>query len=112
MTPFRWLLAIPLAFVVGLNGASARASDIRDQAAMFSPKAVQEARTRLDRLEQSTGVPVVIETIKAIPSLTKESSREERERAINQLAKRRDQQIHDEGIYILISRANMSFPRR
>ena len=104
MTTFRWLLAIPLAVALGTAGAPARASTIRDEAGMFSPRAIKEAQSRLDRLEGSTGVPVVIETIKAIPSLTKESSQDERERAINQLAKRRDQQIHDEGIYILISR--------
>jgi uncharacterized protein len=70
---------------------------------MFSPRSVEEAESRLNKLERSTGVPVVIETIKAIPGLTKETSKDERERAVNQLAKRRDQEIHDEGIYILIS---------
>jgi hypothetical protein len=104
MATIRWLLAIPLVLAVWTAEAPARASAIRDEAGMFSPRAIEEARSRLDRLEQSTGVPVIIETIKSIPSLTKESSRDERERAINQLAKRRDQQIHDEGLYILISR--------
>jgi hypothetical protein len=104
MKTFRWLLAIPLAFALGMNGGLTRAATIHDQAEMFHPQAIQDAQSRLDRLEQSSGVPVVIETIKAMPGLTKESSRDERERAINVLAKRRDQAIHDEGIYILIAR--------
>ena len=103
MTTFRWLLAMPLALAVWTAGAPAQASAIRDRAGMFSSQARQEAQSRLDRLEQSTGVPVVIETIKAIPSLTKETPHEERELEINRLAKQHDQQIHDEGIYILIS---------
>lgn len=103
MSTFRWVLAIPLAVVAFTAGAQARASALRDNAGMFSPRAVEEAESRLERLERTTGLPVVIETIKAIPNLTKESSKDERERAINQLAKRRDQEIHDEGIYILIS---------
>ena len=84
MSTLRWVLAIPLAVVAFTAGAQARASTIRDNAGMFSPGAVKEAESRLDRIERATGVPVVIETIKSIPSLTKESSKDERERAINQ----------------------------
>jgi uncharacterized membrane protein YgcG len=103
MPTLRWVLAIPLAVVALTTWAPARASSIRDSAKMFHPDALEQAESRLERIERSTGVPVVIETIKSIPGLTKEASRGERERAINQLAEKRDRGIHDEGIYLLIS---------
>jgi hypothetical protein len=103
MTTFRNLLAIPLAFCLGIAGASARASAIIDSAGMFSDEAIKKAQDRLDRLEKTTRIPVVIETIKALPGITKSSSEDERRDAINRIAKQKDQQIHDEGIYILIS---------
>ena len=71
---------------------------------MFSPEVVAKAKARLDRLERESGIPVVIETIDAVPGVEKQDSKESKERAINQEAVRRDRAIHDEGIYILISK--------
>ena len=84
MTTLRWLLTIPLALLAFTATAPAQASAIRDGAGMFSTQAVEQAQSRLDKLESSTRIPVVIETLKAIPGLTKESSEDER--------KTRDQQ--------------------
>jgi len=52
----------------------------------------------------TTHIPIVIETIESIPGLDRDASKDVRERAINKLAVRRDQEIKDEGIYILISK--------
>ena len=71
---------------------------------MFSPRVVEEAQRRLDRLERETNIPVVIETIEHTPGIERGVGRQEKRRAINEVAKRRDAQIHDEGIYILISK--------
>ncbi len=103
MTTLRWLLTIPLALLAFIATAPAQASAIRDEAGLFSPQAVAQAQSRLDKLESSTRIPVVIETLKAIPGLTKESSEDERKRTINRLAEQRDKEIHDEGIYVLIT---------
>lgn len=78
MTTLRWLLTIPLALLAFIATAPAQASAIRDEAGLFSPQAVAQAQSRLDKLESSTRIPVVIETLKAIPGLTKESSEDER----------------------------------
>lgn len=102
MRTTKWPIAIPLAVL--LLGAPAWGSAIRDEAKMFRPEVVEEAQRRLDRLERSTNVPVVIETLDQIPGLPRGTSEPEKREAINQLAKRRDSQIHDEGIYILISK--------
>jgi hypothetical protein len=106
MTKFRWLLAIPvmLAATVVANPATAEAATIRDRAGMFSKSAVKEAQAILDKVERSSGVPIVIETIDAIPGLEKSSSPAERGHAINELALRRDKAIDDEGVYLLISK--------
>jgi uncharacterized protein len=98
----KWPIAIPLAIL--LMGAPASGSAIRDEAKMFSPRVVEEAQRRLDRLERETNIPVVIETIEHVPDLAKGASLEEKRETINKVAKRRDAQIHDEGIYILISK--------
>lgn len=100
----RWPIAIPAAIL--LLGATARGSAVRDEAKMFRPQAVEAAQSRLDRLEKSTNIPVVIETIEHIPGLAKGASTSDKREAINEAAKRRDTQIHDEGIYILISKGD------
>jgi uncharacterized protein len=104
MTSTRWLLAASIATIALVAGAPARASAINDEAALFTRPAVEKAKSRLDRLERATGIPVVIETIEAIPRLPRGADKETKERAINSLAKRRDQEIRDEGIFILISK--------
>ncbi len=102
MVKTKWPIAIPLAFL--LLGSTAWGSAVRDEAKMFSPRVVEEAQRRLERLERATNVPVVIETIDHIPGVEPEAPAAKKREAVNQLAKRRDTQIHDEGIYILISK--------
>ncbi len=102
MVTRRWSIAIPLAAV--LLGSTAWGSAVRDEGKMFSPRAVEDAQRRLERLEKKTGVPVVIETIDQMPDLEDGSSKEKLQ-AINKLALRRDEQIRDKGIFILLSSA-------
>ncbi len=104
MVRTRWAVAIPAAFL--FIGTSAWGSAIRDDAKMFSPNVVEEAQRRLDRLEKSTGIPVVIETVDHVPGIEKSMPKGEKYDAMNHEAARRDQKIHDEGIYILISKGD------
>jgi uncharacterized membrane protein YgcG len=97
-----WSIAIAMAALAW--GSAAGASSIRDEGHMFSPGAVKNAERRLERLEQKTHVPVVIETTDHITDLDARASSEEKHKAINRLAESRDRQIHDEGIYILLSK--------
>jgi len=83
---------------------SAEAATIRDRAGIFGKDAVQKAHAQLDQVEQATGIPIVIETIDAIPGLDKGAPRDARRKAIDALAVERDRAIRDEGIYILISK--------
>ena len=62
------------------------AATIRDRGEMFSKDAVLKAQTLLDKIENSSGVPIVIETIDAIPRLDKNASAETRRHAIDVLA--------------------------
>ena len=66
----KWPIAIPLAIL--LTGASAWGSAIRDEAKMFSPRVVEEAQRRLERLEKETNIPVVIETVEHTPGIAEE----------------------------------------
>ena len=106
MKKLRWLLAIPVVLAATLvaGPTAVEAATIRDRAGMFSKEAVREAQALLDKVERASGVPIVIETIDAIPGLEKSSSPAERSEAINALAVRRDKAIDDEGIYLLISK--------
>jgi uncharacterized membrane protein YgcG len=97
----RWLIAIPLAAI--LVGSTAWGSAVRDEGRMFSPRAVEEAQRRLERLEQKTHIPVVIETVDHIPNLEGMSEAEKRE-ALTRLAVQRDEKIRDPGMYILLSK--------
>jgi TPM domain len=104
MTRFRWLLAIPVLIVATMTATPLRAATIRDRAGIFSKEAVQKAHAHLDQVEKASGIPIVIETIDAIPGLEKNASHEARRKAIDALALNRDREIRDEGIYILISK--------
>lgn len=104
MTNKSWLTAIPVALAVMTATAQGETATIRDQARLFSPAVVDKADAKLKQLERATHIPVVIETIDAIPGLERSSTKAEREEAINALALKRDRQIHDEGLYILISK--------
>jgi TPM domain len=104
MTNNRWLLAIPVILAATIAGASAQGATVRDRAGVFSADAVQKARAQLEKIEQATGIPIVIEAIGAIPGLDKNAPKEARRKAIDALALERDREIRDEGIYILISK--------
>ena len=54
------------------------------------PKRSKRLQAQLDRIERTTHIPVVIETIQHVPGLDRSASREERNEAINALAVRRD----------------------
>jgi TPM domain len=106
------LLVLPVVMAALVATAAAPAATIRDRAGMFSSEAIEKAQAQLDRIERATHIPVVIETIDAIPGLDQGKVRgldqaalkDLREKEINRLAERRDRDIHDEGLYILISK--------
>ncbi len=77
----QWLIAIPLAAM--LVGSTARGSAVRDEGKIFSPRAVEEAQRRLERLEQKTHVPAVIETIDRRSPISKGRPRKEKLQAVN-----------------------------
>ena len=106
MTNLRWLLAIPVMLAATLVAAPAAgaAETIRDRGGMFSKEAVKKADALLEKVQQASGVPILIETIDAIPDLERNAPRKERRHAIDALAVERDRRIHDEGIYLLISK--------
>ena len=68
---------------------------------MFSAGAVKEAQAELDRIERTSHVPIVIETIESLPEGGTATAKK---REIDALAVKRDKAIRDEGIYLLISR--------
>ena len=104
MANLRWLFAIPVALATMLAAARADASAIRDEAGMFSKEAVAKAKAQLDRLERTTHIPVVIESIDAIPGLDPDASKKEKSDSVNALAGLAMKSIKDEGFYVLISK--------
>jgi TPM domain len=106
MIKLRWLLAVSvmLAAAVVAAPATAAAATIRDRGEMFSKDAVKKADALLEKVQSASGVPIVIETIDAIPDLDHNATHQQRRRAIDALALRRDKEIRDEGIYLLISK--------
>jgi uncharacterized membrane protein YgcG len=106
MINLRWLLAVSVMLAATLVAApaTADAATIRDRAGLFSKDAVKQAEARLNKVEHSSGVTTVIETIDAIPGVEKSTPPAKRKLAIDALATERDRRIHDEGIYLLISK--------
>jgi uncharacterized membrane protein YgcG len=101
MTSPRWLVAIPIVVAASFIATPAPAASVRDRAHMFSAEAVKKAQAQLDRIEQASHVPIVIETIE---SVSEGGSPAAKKRAIEDLAVKRDKAIRDEGLYLLISR--------
>lgn len=93
-----------LAAAIALAATVADAAEVRDRAGMFSAKAVQKAESELSRVEKQSGVPIVIETIDAIPDLPADATSKVKSRAINALAEKRVRDSGDQGIYILLSK--------
>ncbi len=102
----RWLNTFPILIGIVTAAPPGHAAEVRDHARLFSAEARKQAEAKLSRLERATHIPVVIETIDEIPGLDANSSKVERKEAINKLALKRDKQLHDEGLYILISKRN------
>ena len=98
MINLRWLLAIPvmLAATLVAGPPASQAATIRDRAGMFSKDVVKKAQAQLDKVERASGVPIVIETIDAIPGLDEGASHARRRKAIDEYAKERDKEIRDE----------------
>jgi len=87
------------------------AAEVRDRAGLFSPNAVREAEPKLDRIERRTHIPVVIETIEALPGLGRGSSASEKRTAVERLAEERARELGYEGVYLLISKNDHVFSR-
>ena len=63
MRLLRSLLAVPIVLATGLL---AQASEVRDNAKLFSRDAVTKAEAELARIERETNVPVTIETVDSL----------------------------------------------
>jgi uncharacterized membrane protein YgcG len=100
----RLFFALPVILGATLLAPSSQGALVRDTAGMFSKDAVKKAQARLEKLERSTHIPVVIETIDSIPGIDPDAPSAERGKAVDALAVRRDEAIGDEGIYILIAK--------
>src|SRR5262245_37141879 len=109
MMRHQWLSALPLFVMAALAVSQVDAADIRDRAGMFSPEAVKKAQAELERIEQKTGISVLIETIDAIPELDAEASNQARRKAIDDLADRRFNQVRNEGVYLSIAKRDKVF---
>ena len=89
MLKHRWLLAIPLALAVTIG--SAAASSIRDDAGLFTPDAVRDAKAKLSQIETDTGVTTTIETIDSLEG-----------RSLDSVAEEHARRSGTQGLYILI----------
>jgi len=100
---------MPLVAFAALAVPQLGAAEIRDRGGIFTAEAIKKAETVLDRIERRTKIPVVIETIGAIPGLERDASATEKRRAVEQLAEKRAREIGYEGVYLLISKNDHVF---
>jgi TPM domain len=98
----RWWLALGAAGALLVGSTGALASEIRDPAGMFDADAVSKAKEALDRVEREYDVPVLLETIEALPG--NPTTSEEKNRQVNGLAVQRDRDEGNRGIYVLFAK--------
>ena len=80
MINLRWLLAIPVVLAATLVAAPADAADRPRPAQGCSVKrSSRRHKPQLDQLERATHIPIVIETIDAIPGLDADASAAEKQ---------------------------------
>ncbi len=103
--------ALPLVAFAALAVPQLGAAEVRDRAGIFTAEAVRKAEAVLDRIERRTKIPVVIETIEAIPGLERDAPASEKRRAVEALAEKRAREIGYEGVYLLISKNDHVFSR-
>lgn len=90
--------------VIGVAAAPAAAT-VNDQAAMFSASALQSADTTLQQIQQTYGIPVLIEAYKEIPSDRKsEYSPAKRDEFFTKWTQERFAAGGSQGVYVLICR--------
>jgi uncharacterized protein len=109
MVRHQWLSAFPLVVMAALAVPGLEAAEIRDRAGMFSPEAVKKDQATLDRIEQRTKIPVLIETIESISQLDRNVSKTDPRRAIDELADERFNEARNAGVYLLISSRDRLF---
>ncbi len=110
MISLRWLVAIPVILGAAFLAPSSEGAAVRDGAGVFSKDAVKKAVSRLERLERATHIPIVIETIDAVPGIDPDATPAQRRKAAEALAVHRAEAIRDEGIYILIAKREHTIP--
>jgi glc operon protein GlcG len=104
----RWIASLGFGVILTLAGSSATAqkaddqarSEIRDTARMFDPQAVREAQAILSRAEETTHLPVVIETIPTLGGVE-----------IEEMAEREARQSGAQGFFILMSKNDKKFSK-
>src|SRR5271157_2798110 len=96
--------AMPLVAFAALAVPQLGAAEVRDRGGIFTAEAIKKAETVLDRIERRTKIPVVIETIEAIPGLARDSSASEKRTAVERVAEQRARELGYEGVYLLISK--------
>lgn len=89
----RWLLAVPLALTATLFSARLEAASVRDSAGLFRRESVEKADRELDRIEESSRVPVTVETIDSLNGLP-----------INEVLIDHARRAGAEGLYVLIAK--------
>jgi uncharacterized protein len=84
-------------------GHDAFAFEIRDEADLFGPAAVSRASSKIAVIEKEFGVPILIETLAALPGNLSQNRGSDRvaRQAVNELAVQRDRAAGNRGIYIL-----------
>ncbi|MEO6807677.1 MAG: heme-binding protein [Isosphaeraceae bacterium] len=106
MIDARWTVSVVFVMMLALAGSSSTAqeadakarSEIQDTAKMFDPQVVQEAQAILTKAEQTTHLPVVIETV---PSLDGAD--------IEEMAARQARKTGAQGFFVLMSKNDKKF---
>jgi uncharacterized protein len=95
--------ALALALLAGLVPAAA-ASEVRDNAGMFSAAAVREAQAILDRAERIHKVPTIVETIDTLGRDVDPKDKTAVRKAIDRLSLEKARRSGIQGVYVLIAR--------
>jgi uncharacterized protein len=104
MKLLRWTFSPLIAVSAALAVTPSGAAEIRDHAGMFSADAVRKAEQTLSKAERASGIPIMIETIEAVPGLEAGAASADKLQAVNELAEKRGRDINVEGIYMLLSK--------
>lgn len=107
--PWRTAVLVAVGWLAGWSAITAQASEIRDDAGLFSPSVVTSATENLNELEKRDNLPVLIETHASIPADKQDAfgklEKADKAKFFEKWTRERAAETRTKGLFVLITKS-------